>query len=297
MAILGKLIVNIDADLKGLRNQIKAAESVMRQSAKSLGGLASTLSQSISLPLAGIGVGAISAAADMERLTSALSTTMEAAGRSTASATKELELLRQAALAPGLDFEQAVKGSVRLQNVGFSAEKARGILVQLANAVAITGGQAQELDGVTRQFSQMIAKGRILQEDLSIIQENMPAVSVAMEKAFGTKSAERLREMGVSAEQFIDGVTKALGDLPRVTGGLSNSIVNAFSAMKQAAAQVGEVINQQFGISDKLNEFATFLGELAKGFQEMSGTSQAAVLGVAAFALALGPHPQSYPGR
>lgn len=289
MALLGKLIVNIDADLEGLRKQIRAAESVMRQSAKTLGGLSSQLSTSISLPLAAIGVGAIKSAADMERLNSALSTTMEAAGRSSEAATKELEALRQAALAPGLDFEQAVKGSVRLQNVGFSAEKARGILVQLANAVAITGGQAQELDGVTRQFGQMVAKGRILQEDLSIIQENMPAVSQAMEKAFGTKSAEQLRKMGVSAEQFVDGVTKALSELPRVSGGLANSIVNAFSAVKLAAAQVGEVLNKQFGISDKLNEFAVFLGELTKGFQALDSSTQSAILGVAAFALALGP--------
>ena len=289
MALLGKLIVNIDADLEGLRKQIRAAESVMRQSAKSLGALSSQLSTSISLPLAAIGVGAIKSAADMERLNSALSTTMAAAGRSSEAATKELEALRQAALAPGLDFEQAVKGSVRLQNVGFSAEKARNILVQLANAVAITGGQAQELDGVTRQFGQMIAKGRILQEDLSIIQENMPAVAVAMEKAFGTKSAEQLRNMGVSAEQFVDGVTKALSELPRVTGGLANSIVNAFSAVKLAAAQVGEVLNKQFGISERLNAFAAFLGELAQGFQALDSSTQSAILGVAAFALALGP--------
>lgn len=289
MALLGKLLISIDADLTGLRNQIKAAERVMRDSSKTLGGLASSLSQSISLPLAAIGVGAIKSAADMERLNSALSSTMEAAGRSSEAATKELEALRQAALAPGLDFEQAVKGSVRLQNVGFSAEKARNILVQLANAVAITGGQAQELDGVTRQFGQMIAKGRILQEDLSIIQENMPAVAVAMEKAFGTKSAEQLRNMGVSAEQFVDGVTKALSELPRVSGGLANSIVNAFSAVKLAAAQVGEVLNKQFGISERLNEFAAFLGELSKGFQALDSSTQSAILGVAAFALALGP--------
>ena len=289
MALLGKLIVNIDADLKGLRNQIKAAESVMRQSAKSLGALSSQLSTSISLPLAAIGVGAIKSAADMERLNSALASTMEAAGRSSQDATKELEALRQAALAPGLDFEQAVKGSVRLQNVGFSAEKARNILVQLANAVAITGGQAQELDGVTRQFGQMIAKGRILQEDLSIIQENMPAIAQAMEKAFGTKSAEQLRNMGVSAEQFVDGVTNALSELPRVTGGLANSIVNAMSAVKLAAAQVGEVLNKQFGISERLNAFAAFLGELSQGFQALDSSTQSAILGVAAFALALGP--------
>jgi len=289
MSILGKLIVNIDADLGGLRKQIREAESVMRRSAKSLGDLSATLSQNISLPLAAVGFGAIKAAADMEKLQSALSTTMEAAGRSTGTATKELEALRVVALAPGLDFEQAVRGSVRLQNVGFSAEKARAILVQLANAVAMTGGSAQELDSVTRQFGQMIAKGRILQEDLSIIQENMPGISQAMEKAFGTKSAEQLQKMGVSAEQFIDGVTKQLAVLPRVTGGLSNSIVNAFSAIKLAAAQVGDVLNKQFGISDRLNAFAAFLGDMTQKFQALDGSTQSTILGIAAFAFALGP--------
>jgi len=162
MGLLGKLIVNIDADLTGLRSQIKAAERVMAQSAKTLGSLSASLTQAITLPFAAISVGAIKAAADLNRLTDGLQTTMLDAGRSVFSVQTEIEALRKAALAPGLDFEQAVKGSLRLQGVGLSAERAREILIQFGNAVAVAGGTADNLNSVTVQLAQIIGKGKIL---------------------------------------------------------------------------------------------------------------------------------------
>jgi tape measure domain-containing protein len=248
-----------------------------------------SLSFSLTAPLVGFGAMAIQAAGQAEAMRKALETTMEASGRSIADATNELKLLREAAKAPGLDFEQAVKGSVRLQNVGFSAEKARDILIQLANAVAMSGGSAQELDGVTKQFGQMIAKGRVMQEDLGIIQENMPAVSKAMEDAFGTKSAEKLRKMGVTAEQFVDGVTKQLALLPRVSGGITNAIVNTRVAVTDALAKIGTSLDKTFDITGRLDQFATWITSMADRFAAMDEGTKKVVIGIGLFAAALGP--------
>ena len=174
---IADLNVRLGLEIEGLERGIKRAERSLSQATRRLNDMSRSLSIGLTAPLLGFGAMAIQAAGQAEAMRKALETTMEASGRSIADATNELKLLREAAKAPGLDFEQAVKGSVRLQNVGFSAEKARDILIQLANAVAMSGGSAQELDGVTKQFGQMIAKGRVMQEDLTIIQENMPAVS------------------------------------------------------------------------------------------------------------------------
>jgi tape measure domain-containing protein len=287
--MLSDLIVPIDADLGGLRKGLRDAQQLIRRSTADLNALGNSLARSISLPLAGIGVGAIKAAADLEQLTTALSTTMQGAGYSIQEATKEMQALRDAAKAPGLDFEQSVKGSIRLQNVGYSAAKARDILVQLANAVSMSGGTATELDSVTRQMAQMSAKGRILQEDLTIMVENMPVLSKIMKETFGTASAEALRNMGLSADQFIEGITKGMALLPRVTGGLANDIVNAFNAIKLAAAQVGMVLNERLRVGEKLSQFADFISGLADAFQALSPEAQSAILYTAAFAAALGP--------
>lgn len=286
---IGDLKVRIGADISKLQSAMNQAKREINRAARDLADAGNRLSFAISLPFAAIGVSAIKAAGDVEAMQKAMETTMKDAGRSIEEARVELDALRKAAEAPGLDFEQAVKGSVRLQNVGFSAEKARQILVELANAVAMSGGSAQELDGVTRQFGQMIAKGRVLQEDLSIIQENMPAVSAAMEKAFGTKSAEKLREMGVSAEQFVDGVTKQLALLPRVSGGINNAIVNAGVSIKMALATVGDALNQTFNISGNLEAFGNWVTGLAKWFADLDDGTKRLIAGMGMFALALGP--------
>lgn len=286
---IGDLKVRIGADISKLQSAMNQAKREINRAARDLADAGNRLSLAISLPFAAIGVSAIKAAGEVEAMQKAMETTMQAAGRSIEEARVELEALQKAAEAPGLDFEQAVKGSVRLQNVGFSAEKARQILVELANAVAMSGGSAQELDGVTRQFGQMIAKGRVLQEDLSIIQENMPAISQAMEKAFGTKSAEKLREMGVSAEAFVDGVTKQLSLLPRVSGGINNAIVNAGVSIKMALATVGDALNQTFNITGNLEKFGAWITGLAKQFADLDDGTKRLIAGIGMFALVLGP--------
>lgn len=286
---IGELNVRIGGEIKGLEAAIRRAERALDRAGQTLSAAGDRLTMSLTLPIVGLGVASIKSAGEIEQLQKALETTMKDAGRSTADATKELDALRKAAEAPGLDFQQAVKGSVRLQNVGFSAEKARGILVQLANAVAMSGGSAQELDGVTRQFGQMIAKGRVLQEDLTIIQENMPAVSAAMEKAFGTRSAEKLRDMGVSAEQFVDGITKQLALLPRVEGGITNAIVNAGTAIKLSLAKVGMELNKTFNVTGNLDRFADWIVGLADRFAKADEGTKKLIIGVGLFAAALGP--------
>ncbi len=159
MATISELNIRLGLLSKEFERDLRGLERTLQASAQRLSRLGSELTSVITLPLAGLGIAAIKSAGDIEALRLAMVSTIQDAGRSTEDATAELEALRQASLAPGLDFEQAVRGSIRLQNVGFAAEEARGILVQLANAIALTGGTAHELDGVTRQFAQMIAKG------------------------------------------------------------------------------------------------------------------------------------------
>ena len=203
-------------DEKGL----KAVERSLRSTGQRLSRVGEQLSASISLPLAGIGVGAITAAGNIESLTLALKSQLG----TTAAAAEELKLLTEAAKNPGLGLEQAVRGSVRLQGVGFAADEARKVLVQFGNAVASTGGSAQELDNVTRQFAQIISKGRVLQEDVSILSENHPAISGLMQKAFGTSSVEAIRAMGISGKDFVMRLTEAAKELPRVESGIKNGI-------------------------------------------------------------------------
>lgn len=279
----------IGADVKGINKAIREAERSLKGAVSSFSSIGNSLSLALSVPIAAFTGLSIKAAGEMEAMRFALEGTMKGAGRSVDEARMELEALRKAALAPGLDFEQAVKGSVRLQSVGKSAEEAREIIVQLANALALSGGTAEGLDGVTRQFTQMIGKGKIMQEDLTIILENMPALAKVMQDTFGTTNAEMLRKMGVSVEDFIGRLTTGMKDLPRAQGGIANSIVNAQNAIKQAIADVGTEINKAFNITGALDTFSGWVTGIAKWFKDLDEDTKRLIGSFVVFAAVLGP--------
>lgn len=279
----------IGADVRGVNKAIREAERSLKGAMSSFSSIGNSLSLALSLPIAAFTGSSIRAAGEIESLRLALEKTMGGAGRSIDDAKGELEELRKAALAPGLDFQQAVKGSIRLQGVGYEAEEARKIIVELANALSLAGGTADQLDGVTKQFTQMKSKGKIMQEDLTIILENMPNLAKVMQDTFGTSNAEMLRKMGVSVEDFISKLTDGMAKLPRAQGGIANSIVNAQNAIKLAIAEVGEEINKTFNVTGALESFAKWVGDLGKWFRGLDDSTKRTIGTVAVFLAVLGP--------
>lgn len=289
MASIADLNVRIGLIYKDLDKGLERVERNLRASGRRLSALGSDLTVAISAPLGLIGASAIKAAGDLESLQLALRSTFETAGRSIAAADKELENLRKSALAPGLDFEQAVRASIRLQGVEYSAEAARKTIEGVANAVALTGGTSANLESVTVQFSQMISKGKVLSQDLRIIQENMPIISKLMKQAFGTSNAEDIQNLGITGRQFVDRITKEMEKLPRVSGGISNALVNAGTAVKQFLASIGFEINKAFDLTGKSDQFAGFLQDAARAFSELDDSTKKTIVQVGLFVVAAGP--------
>ena len=114
---------------------------------------------------------------------------MAAVMGSTSEAGKELSKLKESAKLPGLGFEEAVRGSIRLQAVGLRAEQARKVLETFGKAISTTGGGAVELEAVQYQLTQMISKNRILAEDFKPIQSAVPLIGKALKLAFNTPGA------------------------------------------------------------------------------------------------------------
>lgn len=289
MATAAQINVRIGGDIRELNKALRDAEKSLKTAGQRLSDMSRELSLKLTLPMLAFGAASIKAAGEIEALNKSMDATFKGAGRTLGEARQEVNELRKAAEAPGLDFEQAVKASLRLQGVGFSAERARDIIKQFANAVATAGGTAESLNRVTVQLAQIQSKGKILNEDLMILKENMPGLSQEMIKAFGTADAEGLRKLGISTDEFISKLTTQLTELPRVEGGISNAIVNAGVAIKTFLASVGESLNKTFNISQKLEQFSTWLGGLADGFSKMSEGQQKAIAGLGVFAIALGP--------
>lgn len=260
-------------------------EKALRRSGEKLSRIGSDLSLSLSAPLGLFGGAAIKAAGDLESLTLALQSQLGSAEK----AAQELEKLTKIAEGPGLGLEQVVGASIRLQGVGIAAGEAREVIKQLGNAIASTGGTAENFDSVTRQFTQMISKGRVLQEDISIIAENMPNISSLMLKAFGTQSVEGIRAAGIGAKEFVAGITAAAAELPRVKSGIKNNIENAMDAVKIALGKVGLAINDAFDIKGGLEKFAKFITDAAAAFNNLNSSTKTAIAYFGAFLVAIGP--------
>lgn len=289
MATIASLNVSVGVITKDLQKGLGAAERSLRQSGAKFSRIGNDITTSLSLPIGLLGFSAIKAAGEFESMTMAMRSTFQNAGKSISEADAEVEKLRKSAKAPGLDFEQAVTASIRLQSVGLSADNARETIEELANAVASTGGTAENLSSVTVQFSQMIAKGKVFASDLMVVQGNLPIISELMKKAFGTSNSEDIQKLGISGKEFVTKITAEMGKLNRVQGGMANSLVNAGSAFKEFLAGIGDEINKVFDLDKQANKLSDTLSGLTGWFKGLSDGTKKFIMEMALVVVVIGP--------
>lgn len=290
MSILRQLNIKLGADITPLEMKMSKASRLLRREGRNWTNLGNELSAALTLPLIGIGVAAVKSAADMGKYEDGLVSVMGSAD----AAKKELALLRQEAEKPGLDFEQAIKGSVRLQNVEFSAESARKTLAAFGNAIALAGGSASDLDGVTLALTQIQSKGKVSAEEINQLAERVPQIRMAMKGAFGTADTEVLQKMTLSTEQFIEGVVNELNKLPQATSGINNEIVNTFTEMRVTMASIGKDIYNALDLGDRLASFRDGLRSVSAAFSALDDGQKKAIVNTALTVAAIGPALKAY---
>lgn len=245
--------------------------------------LGASLSVAITAPLTALGVLSTRNAVTLDSLNRglvAITGSSEEAGR-------QLTRLTKIAKLPGIGFQEAIQGSIRLQAVGFSAELAERALIQFSNAVALTGGGRDELARITVQLGQLAAKGKVLAQDLKPIIEAGPAVGRALLQAFGTVNSEDIQALGLSSQEFIDRLLTQLEQLPRAAAGIRNTFDNFTDAVFRASAAIGGAI---LPVLTRLIEVAEpIITRLAEGFAKLPAPVQTLVIVFGALAAAAGP--------
>lgn len=214
----------LNAGLKDAEGRIKRTASKMEKSMSGIGGL-----------MAGGGLlfagkQAMDTVVNIDRLTRGM-TTLEGSAEG---AKQRMDSLREASRLPGLDFEQAIQGDIRLRSVGISAELSREALIQMGNALSLAGGTASDLDGVVLALTQIVSKGKVSAEEINQIAERVPQVRAVMKDMFGTADTEVLQRMNIDAETFISTLVEGFGKLDRAQAGLDEKM-NDFTASVKAA--------------------------------------------------------------
>ena len=122
---------------------------------------------------------------------------------SAAEAEIQIRSIQDLADEPGLRFRQAVDGTVALRAIGVEAETTTRILKELANAAAFSGG-AGEFERGLLGFRQLIQRGRLSQEELNQLTENISLASRVIREEFGTVLAEDIQKQLDATGQGID---------------------------------------------------------------------------------------------
>jgi tape measure domain-containing protein len=282
---IGKLLLKLGIDTTNLDKELGKVEKSMTRFGQNMSNLGSTLTQSLTLPIIGVGAAALKSFADMEKLQNGLIAIMG----SSEGAAIELEKLRKVAENPGLALPEVVKASASLQSVGMSADAARETITQFGNAVARAGGGAEQFSGVTLALSQISAVGKVTQEDLNQIKERLPEFARVMKEEFGTVTAEGIRAIGVNSEEFITRSVSALSKLERANGGLGNAFDNLKDNVTNSLAELGKAINQSLNLEAVFTALSEKINYLVEGFKSLTPETQGFIVKAALIVAAIGP--------
>jgi tape measure domain-containing protein len=282
---IGKLLLKLGIDTTNLDKELGKVEKSMTRFGQNMSNLGSTLTQSLTLPIIGVGAAALKSFADMEKLQNGLIAIMG----SSEGAAIELEKLRKVAENPGLALPEVVKASATLQSVGMSADVARETITQFGNAVARAGMGAETFDGVIVALGQISAVGKVTQEDLNQIKGRLPEFANVMKNEFGVVTAEAINKMGISAEDFITRSVSALGELERAKGGLGNAFDNLKDNVTNSLAELGKVINTSLNVEAIFTALSDKINYLVEGFKSLNPQTQAFIVKAALIVAAIGP--------
>ncbi len=282
---IGKLLLKLGIDTTNLDKELGKVEKSMTRFGQNMSNLGSTLTQSLTLPIIGVGAAALKSFADMEKLQNGLVAIMG----SSEGAAIELEKLRKVAENPGLALPEVVKASASLQSVGMSADAARETITQFGNAVARAGGGAEQFSGVTLALSQISAVGKVTQEDLNQIKERLPEFARVMKEEFGTVTAEGIRAIGVNSEEFITRSVSALSKLERANGGLGNAFDNLKDNVTASLAELGKAINESLNLEAVFTVLSEKINYLVEGFKSLTPETQGFIVKAALIVAAIGP--------
>lgn len=235
--------------------------------------------------IAGFAKSALDAAVNYDSLQRALATTVG----STSELTAEMDRLRKIALLPGINLEQTVKGFIRLRSAKFDANTAEKALAGVANAVASVGASADTVERVITAMSQLANGTQVNQEELNQLREALPSFGKAMEAAFGTQNAEKIRAMGISGADAAKRIADAFNAMPKASAGLQTAVDNVADTYNQLQVAVGNVMASMlvaFGpaVTSALEGTTKLIQEMTKAGTAANAMFKALIaIGLAAF--------------
>jgi tape measure domain-containing protein len=160
--------------------------------------------------------------------------------------------------------------------IGTAAEDVIPRVKVIADAVALTGGNADSLVRIQRAIGQVVSAGRLQGDELNQLAENLPGLNIRQILADqltggNVQQLVELQEAGkLTADKFVDGLLTGLGNDPRLVGA-SEDLAKTLS---------GRVAN----LRESFEDFgASLIGLIANPLRSVVLISQTALQGLSDF--------------
>jgi len=219
-------------------------------------------------------------------------------GGSVESANAHLETLKQFALTTPFEFDEVVDADKRLRAMGFTAKEVLPILMAVGNAAAAMGKGPETVGLITKQLSDIRAKGKVEAQELRVLADNGIAAREILAEAFGItipEVMERTRKGTISAAEgikaLVEGINKRFGGLMEDQMSTMMGRVSNFKDKITFALQ--EIGTPLIGVGKRILDFAEIglagISNMAKAFGGMPPVLQDIIIAVAGAVAVMGP--------
>ncbi|MFN6965218.1 MAG: transglycosylase SLT domain-containing protein [Pyrinomonadaceae bacterium] len=143
---------------------------------------------------------------------------------------------------PGLLFENAVEGQMRLQAVGFSANEATTMLKGLSKVRILSNATDEDFRAVILNLTQIKSLGRLTGDEIRETLGRIPAMASVFRRAFGTVDINQIREMQLSSYEFFQKFNKALNEVQAPAESVSSAFIHLQNAWTKSSEVLAEPV-------------------------------------------------------
>ena len=183
---------------------------------------------------------------------------LEAVMGSAEAATERMTMWRKAASLPGVKFNVVVEADARLQALGYTAEKAKETILELANTVS-KGYNPETLGSIVAMLGKIKDKGELSVKAIVGLSEEMPILAKVLRDEFGTQNAADIEDLDLTAQDFLD---------------------HLVSGLKRVSTQAKGGYDVFENIDEKFNFFIASIGAQIAHVAEMGDAGATAIRGL-----------------
>jgi len=144
---------------------------------------------------------------------------------------------------PGLRFDSAVQGQLRLEAVGFQADKATSLLEGLAKVRVLSNTSQQDFDIMITELAKFSAGGEKVGIIFRELANHMPALIQLMTKEFGHLNEETVKKAG-GPQQFLEKLIETMQKINPQFNSAGLAVENVSDAWDRLKISVGRILEQ-----------------------------------------------------